>query len=86
MGVCIERVYVCVYLCTCAAANRCDEDWKAGSNRVLRPTCAINHSHLILFTSAAGSRTDERRSDGDLKYLRRDRNAQDEARKTTQAA
>lgn len=51
MGVCIECVcvvYVSV-LCVCVPAHYgYDKDWKGGSIRVLRPTCAINHSHLIL--------------------------------------
>lgn len=70
-------VYVCVRVRPLIDVTRTGRQ----EATVLRPTCAINHSHLILFTSAAGSRTDERRSDGDLKYLRRDRNARDEARK-----
>lgn len=50
MGVCIESVRVvrCAFMCVLYLAvpahDGYDKVWKG----VLRPTCAINHRHLIL--------------------------------------
>lgn len=44
----VHCVFMCVLYLAVPAHDRYDKDWKGGSIRVLRPTCAINHRHLIL--------------------------------------